>query len=98
MTAQEETKMNKGQVTRGAKRLTEHFGDDSWKGKIRVDELDMCSTNQCVLGQLFGSFGNGADALLGEDRGYEDAIYYGFEVMNPRYYDELTEAWRKYLA
>lgn len=50
-------------VARGAARLDEyHLGRD-WVRRVRWTQLDMGSHLHCVLGQLFGNFPAGVDAL-----------------------------------
>jgi hypothetical protein len=57
-------------VARGAAKLTEHFGDESWKDQIDPETLEIWSVYRCVLGQLFGTpnwpgFVDGMDVLFG---------------------------------
>jgi hypothetical protein len=47
----------------GAEFLDEHFGDESWREDISVERLAMGSCFECVLGQLFGSYAEGASAI-----------------------------------
>jgi hypothetical protein len=69
-------------VNRGAKLLdAKHPG---WHKEININELNMASCTQCILGQCFGRYGNGLDALQLEDfddDGQEklDDIAHGFD-------------------
>lgn len=57
----------------------------NWRDKINVDNLDLGSCSICVLGQVFGDYNDGLNAL-GVD-GYD----YGFNTTGS--YASLKEAW-----
>ena len=68
-----------------------------WHNEIDVDNLDLRSLDACVLGQLYGDWGAGQDALEEFRWNGEAQIEYGFEVAAPHStprYAALTEAWR----
>lgn len=46
-------------VTAGAAFLDEH--EPAWLGSLHLGDLDLDNYEQCVLGQLYGTFGSGAD-------------------------------------
>jgi hypothetical protein len=48
-------------VAAGAAFLDEHR--PGWRGRVEAHALDMGDAEHCVLGQLFGDFGAGLDAL-----------------------------------
>lgn len=52
-------------VERGAKLLDERHPD--WVGEVNLDDLEMDSIFQCILGQIYGSFAAGMEELFGED-------------------------------
>lgn len=84
-------------VTNGAKLLTEHFGDESWKGRIDPDTLVMSNTCKCVLGQLFGNFYDGVEKLGFPDDANTSA--WGFDItLGDGRYDDLQATWRRYLT
>lgn len=64
-----------------------------WTEDINLDALTIESCGQCVLGQLFGRYGDGLVVLDLDD---EDAVEFGFDRHRdepPAVYDELTAAW-----
>ena len=71
-----------------------------WRERINVEELQLWSRFQCILGQLYGVYETGLGALgaYGND-GYNNeldwAIRHGF---NGRFGDPLNEAWKRELA
>ncbi len=50
------------EVTRAAKFLDEHV--DQWWDRINLTTLDLCDTQFCILGQLYGLYGSGVSRLL----------------------------------
>jgi len=75
------------QVKRGAAKLDEV--NRGWYWDVDIDNLSLWSTWDCILGQLYGSFGVGESAL---GLGNKDAEYYGFFRENDDY-EELHDAW-----
>lgn len=63
-------------VAQGVERLDEYFLGHDWVHKIDWAALDMEHHLDCVLGQLFGSFGQGCISLR-VSMDYED---YGFDI------------------
>jgi hypothetical protein len=63
----------KERVERGAKLLDEHR--PGWELKIDLQALDLSSCDRCVLGQIYGSYGDGYD-LLGLT---DETSPYGFD-------------------
>lgn len=61
-----------------------------WREKIDLDTLDLASCSVCVLGQVFGDYDDGIDAL--GVSGYD----YGFNTMGGM--QELTAAWKEALG
>jgi hypothetical protein len=79
-------------VERGAKFLDEQMPE--WIDEIDLNTLALRSPCRCVLGQLFGDYSEGVDALDldfpdEEDRGFHIA----FDETRSRW-EELTEAWK----
>jgi len=73
-----------------------------WFLKIDAGKLDMAHLEHCILGQLYGSFGN---ALRDEVITPRQAVRGGFIILQRRrgldlyfpetnYYQQLTEKWR----
>jgi hypothetical protein len=64
-----------------------------WWRDIRLDRLEMASCTRCVLGQVFGEYG---DAPLGDL--FEQPLRLGFNVSlanDFREFGELTAEWRR---
>lgn len=66
-----------------------------WRDAIDVDRLDIRSGGSCVLGQLYGGYGWGADKLK---LGAADGVAYGFEASSKEMYGRLTNEWRLALS
>ena len=66
--------------------LLDAEGPQDWRDRIDTDELDMFYVTHCVLGQLFGDYTSGVNALTGTVyRGLESfrlewAVEHGFEA------------------
>jgi hypothetical protein len=87
-------------VARGAALLDQHR--PGWEGEIRLGDLNIGSTQWCVLGQLHDGR-NGYSTGLRELGliGNKDAVRYGFTAgidPAPWSYRRLTEAWCTYIA
>ena len=88
-------------VKKGARFLDAHY--PAWEGQINLNVLWLQNANQCVLGQLEGSYTKACDKhnLAGpitvemgfdinpidDPEDFEDSGYY-------RQWDELTNAWK----
>jgi hypothetical protein len=48
-------------VAEGVAKLDLH--NEGWWANIDLDTLDLRSSTNCILGQLYGNFGDGRDAL-----------------------------------
>jgi len=73
-----------------------------WRSRVNADTLDMDTSFDCVLGQLFGSYWDGTRELR-MDRDIEQRAAYGFtanasSVVEDFTCDDLTAEWRKQLA
>lgn len=65
-----------------------------WAGRIDVDQLQMGSCVRCVLGQLYGEYSDGCEALgfpRSIDPQWREAVRYGFASLDC---NGLTEAWK----
>lgn len=87
-------------VLKGAELLNRYFGNEDWKTRIIVDNLDINDSQDCILGQLFGLYGDGADKLearLGlPNRLFEIEYWpdeYGFCAAYSHSSNDLKEAW-----
>lgn len=93
-------------VINGAALLDHHVPD--WLANINTDTLAVESLDNCVLGQVFGSFFKGMtffDMEGGACSGAREefAIDHGFECPEVndeghRNYEEVTTAWRNLIA
>ena len=87
-------------VQNGIKRL-DAVGPADWRDRINLDTLDVHSLSDCVLGQVFGDYGEGMDALFPGHRWLSDGINeeHGFEaptdrLTGNRQYASVTAAWK----
>lgn len=66
--------------------LLDEKGPSNWRERINPDTLDTDSLTQCVLGQVFGTYMEGMNALFGKNSWTFGKINeeYGFE----RIYDD----------
>lgn len=71
-------------VQRGAKLLDEK--SPGWAAKVALDRLDMFSDCGCVLGQIYGLYSRGLDAL-----GLESGMNLGFNSFRMGL---LADLWR----
>ena len=75
--------------------LLDDYGPINWRAQIDLDRLDIQSGFACVLGQLYGTYSRGADAL---DFAAEDGAKYGFatsfnyRMLNKRWKEELARS------
>ena len=96
-------------IERGAKLLDERA--PGWRERIDLDRLDMGGCFDCVLGQLFGGYSTGADALglhlptdssLGFDvdamEQYPRRRPTGVTSWRREAHNRLTAAWREFLT
>jgi hypothetical protein len=90
-------------VRRGVELLDSHPNAEGWRDKIDPDKLNLADSCGCVLGQTFGWFDDGIDALGLE---YGESSLYGFMITDEGFYNRrrlaaqygwLTRAWRKVL-
>lgn len=77
-------------AARGASFLDGEVPNWSHPNRIDLDALRLASCKRCVLGQLFGEYGEGVDDL-GLSETDEDTL--GFFAVDHEWAD-LTEAWR----
>lgn len=80
------TRTDLSRARRGAAWLDKKIGR-GWRRKIRRRELAMESCQRCVLGQLYGDYGDGLEALGGEAAD----VKLGMDGTTP------TEAWLEVL-
>lgn len=65
-----------------------------WASTVNVDELEIASMDDCVLGQVFGDFGDGLHyvmACVGSVSPHEVAFDYGFDARGESYLEDATE-------
>lgn len=80
-------------VQRGAAFLDERL--PGWRDRVNPDTLKMESSCDCVLGQVLGSYGEGAQLLGLTD---DELRELGFYRASNRPWATLANAWRKVLA
>lgn len=79
-------------VKRGAAFLDEHL--PNWRRVVDRERLDLGSSCDCLLGQMFGSF---EDAVVVLDLDDKDAGWFGFYKYGRQTWDALTAGWRREL-
>lgn len=82
--------------------------EPNWRDDVDVNTLDLHSLDNCVLGQVFGDYGRGMEALFGGERWMYSEVNaeHGFEAPErdengnyiARPYADLTEQWVKALT
>lgn len=77
-------------IQRGARLLDEQ--KPGWENLLTLDSLNLAICRACVLGQLYGTYGDGKDAL-----GIIFGRSYGFSA-NDEDYPKLTRMWRRFVA
>lgn len=100
---EEQREVGTARIAKGVAILDVHA--PGWQEEIDPEALDLRSLTQCVLGQVFGGFGDGMEALFGsvyaEMNAHSQeclAARYGFESAEDVTYAVLTELWRERLA
>jgi len=90
-------------VRYGAAQLDEHT--PGWAEAVDAVALDLSKADQCILGQLFGTYRKGAQFLYGENIGR--GVYHGFDIdtgderEDEEYraeFEMLTAEWERLLA
>lgn len=76
-------------VKAGIALLEENFGPN-WVDSINPAMLTLSDSTYCVLGQLYGSYGNGRIELDIRSTGFE----YGFDAGGDVSYGSLDRVWR----
>lgn len=86
---------------RGASFLDDTLGKE-WTSKIDTEILDIASSNNCILGQIFGSYHDGIDAIFSQMTRItpiesHPSEYLGFcgDSYFDYTYSELNDAWIK---
>ena len=89
-------------IARGVKLLDEQ--NPGWRRKLDLEELNLGSTKACILGQVYGDYMDGCQALFGKEyyvgdlareHGFE--FYYDPETEKEIDYGMLDKAWREVL-
>lgn len=78
-------------MTRGARRLDKVR--PGWRGEINWADLRMGSCSRCILGQLWGTYETGADAV-GVDPWGSEAYDFGF-MADYGAWTELADEWER---
>lgn len=90
----------KARVLAGAAVLDAH-GPTDWRSKVSLDRLDMSSSDNCILGQVFADYWNGRVALskaIGVENDVSWARDLGFTAGTGTMFGELDNAWKEYLT
>jgi hypothetical protein len=77
-------------VEAGLAALKERYGDD-WIDKIDPVRLDLSHGSRCVLGQVYGDYGMGQQALGIDETGARD---FGFQQGKGVTYRMLDSVWK----
>lgn len=92
--------MFEAQIERGVEYLDQDLGP-SWVEDIELDELELWSGCNCVVGQLYGEFWKQFDSLW-KAQGYAFSLPETMDYMrgNEReyLYADLTQEWRAKIA
>jgi hypothetical protein len=83
-------------VERGAALLDRHYA--GWEDRIDPDRLDLGSSSDCVLGQLYGHYGGGLVKVFGNMERVGVKVEHGFTLgaaPASGHYVPLTAAWRR---
>jgi len=81
-------------MMRGIALLDEH-GPADWRERINPYTLDIQSGHNCVLGQLYGVYSRGADALgfdIEDGGDYGFATRFNYRMLNKRWKEELARS------
>lgn len=82
-------------VARGALLLDQYFRSPLWDRRVRWWKLQMWSTTNCVLGQVFGYFVNYPNELDEQAGGVLQMAKYGFMPTSTISSFDLGRAWRR---
>lgn len=86
--------------------LLDAKGPPDWRDKINTATLDLMETDHCVLGQVYGDYGKGIDALIpdafhGGENWQRKIAPFGFttppKARGEEPFWELTAEWRRQL-
>lgn len=91
VTPREAYRIAADRVNRGAALLDEH--EPGWEARIVPDDINLACTSFCILGQAFGTFSKGLEALPGLGRGENNSWRYGFDITTERQNDPVS--WRE---
>lgn len=72
--------------------------EPGWRNAIKVEYLDVATTDRCVLGQVYGSFSIGLQTLSNKTGVSVDSVAHGFAidaVTSADPYKVLTDDWKK---
>lgn len=85
---------HKQRIDRGAALLDEK--KPGWAGEIDISTLNVDSYFDCVLGQLYGTFALGSEAIWGDEDGEDlQAMENGFFFLEVTKERETTEYWKE---
>lgn len=84
-------------VARGVAVL-DQVRDDDWRSLIDLEDFNIASFNTCVLGQLYGDFGSGVEALFGPDCPSNIAGAHGFDLTRNYGTAGLQQEWLEELS
>jgi hypothetical protein len=81
-------------VEAGIRLLNSRRAPARWLERIDVEAIDLVSCRNCILGQVFGEYGAGIDAL---DLDEHTVITHGFDLghIEEEQHEQLTVVWRE---
>lgn len=81
-------------VRKGAKLLDKEY--PGWEKRIDLSILDLESTCDCILGQLYGGYGAGLEALLaGNQQKAANLAFGGYKSYRKSPWLTMTRTWAK---
>ena len=78
-------------VTDGIKLLNKQF--PRWKRRIKLEKLHMASSQHCILGQLYGSYGIGVNKIGLPPFNFTERCNHGFTTIHN--FGALTREWKR---
>jgi hypothetical protein len=79
--------------------LLDAKGPSGWRAKVNLDTLNMRSAYDCILGQVYGEYGDGLTEVFSTAYAVmSDRWSHGFSARYHDDYDALTAAWREALS
>lgn len=72
--------MFKRQIRTGIRALTKHFGNKRWVRQVKLRQLDLQDSCNCVAGQIFGGYRNMPSNELPDTNEVQECARHGFHL------------------